>query len=248
MKERVINKVINHRFDECKLSALHGLIERNENSASELAKQNIEAKNLKNDISELKDSLGKIEDNFQGKLLTKSFFMMKEDVKSQISKARVNYNIFVWLSTSIPILAFLFHFLILKNRSHVNSFDFNYFLSFTVPFIALEILLFYYVRISYLEIKILNTQKLQVEHRLAVCRFIRSYARQKTHFYEKYITDGNKEAIKNYDGVSKFIGYPDAFESLIFSPIQTSGDNIPGALDGVNSIAELVGKIMSAKK
>ncbi|WP_038914009.1 hypothetical protein, partial [Dickeya zeae] len=92
MRERVINKIVSYNFDSDKLARLYGLIERNEKSTSELAKQNNEIKKSKNDVIELKDALSEIEDNFQGKLLTRSFFMMKEDIKVQILKARVNYR------------------------------------------------------------------------------------------------------------------------------------------------------------
>ncbi|WKV51170.1 hypothetical protein [Dickeya fangzhongdai] len=250
LKEMVEISSVRYLFDEGKLSKLYDLVNKNATSIIRLQEEAVRINNLHAKLDIMRSELNDMDANYQGRLLTKSFHMMGKDLKEELVTARKNYNLFLVASISVPVLAFFVHFFIMNSITHniIGGFDFNNFLSYTVPFLTLEIMLFYFGRVSYLEIKALNAQKLQVNHRLAVSRFIRSYVRQKTEFHQKHINDAYKDAINKSGELGRFIGYPDSFEGLMFSPIQTSGDNIPSALDGVNSIAEIAGKVMSAKK
>ncbi|MFJ5456298.1 hypothetical protein [Pectobacterium sp. CHL-2024] len=257
MSERVFNHVIRNFLNEEKLSAVYDLVEKNNKLISDLTKRNLLVNKLGKHVEYLKKELDRIEPEYQGRLLTKSFFLMLKGVNRQLLWSKIKYNSLTFFSVIIPVLVFLFHIYVSTlpvehslNKINLNNseFNFGYFLSYVVPFLSLEIMLFYFVRLSYRDMNMLNAQKLQVEHRLAVSRFISSYARQKTEFYEKNINETYKDAINKSGDLGKFIGYPEGFENLIFSPIQANGENIPSALDSVNSIAELAGKVMSAKK
>ncbi|MEE3649475.1 MULTISPECIES: hypothetical protein [unclassified Brenneria] len=97
------------------------------------------------------------------------------------------------------------------------------------PLLTLEILLFYFMRLFYGELKNIKSQLLQIDMRLSLCEFIHDY-------------------VEKRDGSEKTDSAWKAFESLIFSPIQANEDKIPAVLDGVETIAELAGKIIAAKK
>ncbi len=257
MKERVFNNMVYDFLNEGKLKEVYDLVEKNNEIISDLKKKNLFVNKLEKHVGALKKELDRIEPEYQGRLLTKSFFLMLNGVNKRLFWSKAKYNLLTFISVIIPILVICFHVYVstlpsenILHKINLNNenFDFGYFLSYVVPFLSLEIMLFYFVRLSYRDMNMLNAQRLQVEHRLAVSRFIRSYARQKTGFFEKYINDTCKDEINNNGDLGKFIGYPDGFENLIFSPIQADAENIPSALDSVNSIAELVGKVMSAKK
>lgn len=257
MKDRVFTNVVHGFLNQDELKKVYDLVEGNNNLTSNLRKENLFVNKLTKHVKELKKELDRIEPEYQGRLLTKSFFLMLNGVDRQLFWSKIKYNLLIFVSIIMPVLAFLFHIYVSTlpvgnslNKMNLDDGRVNlgYFLSYVVPFLSLEIMLFYFVRLSYRDMNMLNAQKLQVEHRLAVSRFIRSYARQKTGFYENNINDTYKDAINKSGELGKFIGYPEGFENLIFSPIQANGENIPSALDSVNSIAELAGKIMSAKK
>ena len=84
----------------------------------------------------------------------------------------------------------------------------------------------YFFRLSYLEAKALRTQLMQIELRLSLCSFIDGYVE-----YRK----------KNDIAIDKVL---DAFDSLIFSPIQTNENNIPAMFDGLEAIAGVAEKVM----
>ena len=85
------------------------------------------------------------------------------------------------------------------------------------------------MRLYYSEVKTLNTQLLQIDHRLSLCEFIHDYIEKK---------NADKDNKQSWD----------LFESLIFSPIQVASDNIPSIIDGANAVADLAGKIISKSK
>ena len=98
-------------------------------------------------------------------------------------------------------------------------------LAYYLPVFSLELLVFYFMRLYYIEEKTIKTQMLQIEQRLSLCEFIHDYVETKN----KSGADKESWAL---------------FEKLIFSPIQISSDNIPSLLDGAATVAELAGKVI----
>ncbi|ORJ18667.1 hypothetical protein BS639_24110 [Rouxiella silvae] len=101
-------------------------------------------------------------------------------------------------------------------------------LIYYVPVVTLEVVIFYFMRLYYGEVRMIKTQLLQIDHRLSLCEFIHDYVEKRKDSPEE------KDSWK-------------AFENLIFSPIQLSADNIPSVLDGANAIADLAGKVIPKK-
>ncbi|HCQ7467721.1 TPA: hypothetical protein P7Y84_005232 [Klebsiella pneumoniae] len=99
-------------------------------------------------------------------------------------------------------------------------------LSYYLPILSLELLMFYFMRLYYIEGKSIKAQMLQIDQRLSLCEFIHDYVET-----------------KNNSGTEKESW--SLFEKLIFSPIQVTSENIPSLLDGASSIAELAGKVLS---
>lgn len=98
-------------------------------------------------------------------------------------------------------------------------------LGLALPFLSLELILLYFYRVKLLEVRSLSAQILQVGYRLSLCQFIQSYAEYSQGIHEKSP------------------GLLEKFESVIFSPIVANENEIPSTFDGVNQIAELIGKI-----
>ncbi|MNE42872.1 hypothetical protein D3C80_1370220 [compost metagenome] len=101
-------------------------------------------------------------------------------------------------------------------------------LMYAVPVLTLEILIFYFMRLYYSEVRSIRAQLLQIDLRLSLCEFIHDFIEKKNESKDHSDSWGN-------------------FESLIFSPIQMSADNIPSVLDGANAVADVLGKVMPKK-
>jgi hypothetical protein len=163
----------------------------------------------------------------------------------------------------IPAMVIYHHDMIVKSILSVNKdgsyLDWVKLSLYSFPVAFLEMVSLYFTRLSYVELKNIKAQTVQLRLRLSACMFIKDYVRQKQRVYNYAIfgVEDDHDRLRNFlkdKGSSSEINnialvkFPEEFEKLIFSPIQTNGDNIPSALDGVNSIAELAGKIISAKK
>lgn len=89
----------------------------------------------------------------------------------------------------------------------------------TLPTITIELILFYFFRISYQSWKSTSGQILQLKNKKACLQFI-----------ENYIDFKSNKQIDNFD----------KFESLIFSGIVTDDSKIPPAFDGIDQLANLI--------
>lgn len=161
------------------------------------------------------------EGNF--KLLSKAFSSIKSSKSKEINAAQWRLWGVIMFLISVP--AALFSYFIYRDVSFTWVGLFRY-----VPLISIEILLFYFMRLFYLEAKSLKSQLMQIDLRLNLCEFIYDYVESK----DKSPSDAAKESWK-------------AFEALIFSPIQPNEDKIPSVMDGTDVLAELAGKILKAK-
>ncbi|MBK4825921.1 hypothetical protein IMY97_23025 [Pectobacterium versatile] len=244
------------------------MVIKNEATLNELTSQTRKLNNLKKEVNELEKKLNGLESTLQVNLLKNAFLKIKSDISEQLKNENEKYKKSVRATLFTPVIVTVFSiFLHVIFPFSMNLLEFQYthiynaivnfsyetIILYSLPIIAFEIALFYFTRVIYVEIKSLKAQITQIDHRIASCEFIRSYMKQKNDHLEEIIKLSYNETVKNMfkddgDGVGKFISFPSDFERLIFTPIQMTSDNIPAVLDGVNSIAELAGKVMSAKK
>ncbi|UMO89365.1 hypothetical protein HP572_07545 [Pectobacterium sp. PL64] len=260
-------KSINFFLEKGKVERAHDLVVKNEKIINELASQTARIKSLKRDVDKLEKSLGGVESTLQVNLLKESFIRIKDSISSQLIDANKKYSRLMILTIFSPLLFLVLSFLVhvfvpfLMNLINYNkvddyissvSFGLESVIFYTLPVLAFEMVLLYFSRVMYVDLKSLKAQMIQIEHRIASCEFIRSYVKQKDGYLNEIIKlSTNNDTVKKIlseGSVDRFIGFPADFEKLIFNPIQMNSENIPALLDGVNSIADLAGKVMSAKK
>ncbi|MCJ0929397.1 hypothetical protein MTX11_15795 [Acinetobacter lwoffii] len=92
----------------------------------------------------------------------------------------------------------------------------------TIPLTILIFVLLYFFKIILQTMRSIQSQLLQLDLRMTLCRFIQSYA--------DYAVDLKK---KHPDGFEKF-------ESLIFSPLVSSDDKVPNTFDGLDQLSSVV--------
>lgn len=92
---------------------------------------------------------------------------------------------------------------------------------------GLELLLLYFFRVALQNFRSIKAQLLQIDLRMTLCQFVQSYA--------EYSKDARE--------VSP--GLLERFEQVVFSGIVNDESSIPSTFDGLDKLAELVGKIKS---
>ncbi|WP_156160170.1 hypothetical protein [Pseudomonas sp. 2(2015)] len=90
---------------------------------------------------------------------------------------------------------------------------------------GLELLLLYFFRVALQNFKSVKAQLLQIDLRMTLCQFVQSYAE-----YSKEARTGSP-------------GLLERFEQVVFSGIVNDEGAIPSTFDGLDKLAELVGKI-----
>lgn len=90
---------------------------------------------------------------------------------------------------------------------------------------GLEVLLLYFFRVALQNFKSIKAQLLQIDLRMTLCQFVQSYVE-----YSKEARQGSP-------------GLLDRFEQVVFSGIVNDEGAIPSTFDGLDKVAELVGKI-----
>lgn len=179
---------------------------------------------LEVDLTNYEAKLSEYKNEYNFVLLSKAFKKMSTDKNAELKNAKKITWTFTALLSIPPLFTFLNHVCSwIDIGTGLNT------LTFYLPLLTIELLIFYFMRLYYGEVKTLNTQLLQIEHRLSLCEFVHDYIDK-----------------KNADKDNK--SSRDAFEALIFSPIQVSAENIPSLLDGANAVADIAGKVMSKTK
>ncbi|HCT7446475.1 TPA: hypothetical protein OT746_004032 [Klebsiella variicola] len=179
------------------------------------------AENSQKDISKYVSKLNEYKSEYNFVLLSKAFSKLLTTKQEEYRKNHNTITFFSALLVVIPVGALLDHIL----EWYKVEFNFSA-LAYYLPILSLELLMFYFMRLYYIEGKAIKAQLLQIEQRLSLCEFIHDYVEKKNN------SGSEKESWS-------------LFEKLIFSPIQVSSENIPSLLDGASSIAELAGKILS---
>lgn len=194
----------------------------------ELRKEDVEKLLGKADVSivnlqSYNDKLDEYKGEFNFVLLSKAFSRMKNDKKQELKNARRWMNFYTLVLMAIPTLT-----LVTLLNAWINFDSSLKHLIYAVPLLTLEVLIFYFMRLYYGEVRSIRAQLLQIDLRLSLCEFIHDFIGKKN------------ESKENSDSWA-------TFESLIFSPIQMSADNIPSVLDGANAVADVLGKVMPKK-
>ncbi|EPN2470621.1 hypothetical protein ACTWBP_005065 [Klebsiella pneumoniae] len=179
------------------------------------------AENSQKDISTYVDKLNEYKSEYNFVLLSKAFSNLLHTKQDEYQKNHHSVIFFSVLLVLIPTGALINHiFELYKVEFNLSA------LAYYLPILSLELLIFYFMRLYYIEGKAIKAQLLQIEQRLSLCEFIHDYVETKSK------SGSEKESWS-------------LFEKLIFSPIQVSSENIPSLLDGASSIAELAGKVLS---
>ncbi|MDI3362948.1 hypothetical protein QQF21_19810 [Lelliottia sp. V89_10] len=171
-------------------------------------------------LKEYDEKLAEYKNDYNFVLLSKAFSNLLSTKKEELKNTSFITKAFVTALLLIPVLVLINH---IQNWYEVTM-NINA-LAYYIPIFSLELLIFYFMRLYYLEERTIKTQMLQIEQRLSLCEFIHDYVEK-----------------KNKDGSDKDSWL--LFEKLIFSPIQLSSENIPSLLDGATTVAELAGKIL----
>lgn len=186
----------------------------------EIGKLIIQADNSKQSLTEYDTKLTEYKNDYNFVLLSKAFSNLLKTKKEELSKNGNATKLFFIALLSIPILALMNHVF----NWYSVTIDINA-IAYYLPIFSLELLIFYFMRLYYIEGKTIKTQILQIEQRLSLCEFIHDYVDTKNK------TGADKDSWS-------------LFEKLIFSPIQLSSENIPSILDGASMVAELAGKVL----
>ncbi|CAI0904234.1 Uncharacterised protein [Serratia quinivorans] len=182
-------------------------------------------------INEISDRLSSYHSEFNFVGLYAGFKELKKVKDEELDSAKDSYHLAMVVAIILPLLSIGIHILF---PQLVNGKTLVEWVSWAAPFAAVELLILYYARVIYSEVKSLRTQLVQINLRGALCQFIEEYMNY-------------RKKIKNEKGELNDAAL-DKFDSLIFSAIQMDSDNIPGALDGINAIAELAGKVLAKGK
>lgn len=180
----------------------------------------INAAEAQKSLSEYDEKLAEYKNNYNFVLLSKAFANLLNTKKVELKGSSKTTRFFISVLVLIPSLALANHvFGWYTVKMDINA------IAYYLPLLSLELLIFYFMRLYYLEERTIKTQMLQIEQRLSLCEFIHDYVERK-----------NKEGFDKDSWV--------LFEKLIFSPIQLSSENIPSLLDGATTVAELAGKVL----
>lgn len=195
-------------------------INENEVNLSEMIGQQ---ETLKKEVDDIEERLDGYKGEYNFVLLSKAFNRMKNDKRDELKSSRKWMNIYTLFLVFIPIITLVAMF-----KEWVVFDSIAKHITYSVPLLTLEILIFYFMRLYYSEVRSIRAQLLQIDLRLSLCEFIHDFIEKKNESRDHSDSWGN-------------------FESLIFSPIQMSADNIPSVLDGANAVADVLGKVMPKK-
>lgn len=195
------------------LKSLPDVIQRSEKER-ETAEKAIEAREAR--INGLAEKLEKYETAFNFVGLYAGFSSMRA---TKVSEKRWNFFYLIVLG-GLLLLPFVIKLIYLNDDSGIKL-D----LIGLATLAGLEVLLLYFFRVALQNFKSIKAQLLQIDLRMTLCQFVQSYAE-----YSKEARQGSP-------------GLLDRFEQVVFSGIVNDEGSIPSTFDGLDKVAELVGKI-----
>lgn len=177
----------------------------------ELKEREDRASNLKQSLDTYKDAF-----NFVG--LSDGFNNLAEQKKKEIK------NVLWWLRlvSILILLPLIFEVSYVLANIEKGAELTRIMMLVALPTVSLVVILVYYFRVLLANYKSLQSQLLQIDLRMTLCRFI--------HNYSEYAGDMKKQ---DKDSLDKF-------ESIIFSGIAPNADHIPSTFDGVEQLGKLI--------
>ena len=112
----------------------------------------------------------------------------------------------------------------------INDFNSPIFIIVTISTILFLFILLYFFRISLVNVKSIKSQILQIDLRLTLCQFIHNYDSD-----TKDLREGMKESFGK-------------FESVIFSPLVATEDQMPATFDGLEQLTGLISSFNKGSK
>lgn len=104
------------------------------------------------------------------------------------------------------------------------------FIIITISTILFLFILLYFFKISLVNVRSIKSQILQIDLRLTLCQFIHNYDAD-----TKGLREGMKESFER-------------FESVIFSPIVATEDQMPATFDGLEQLTGILGSFNKGSK
>ena len=148
--------------------------------------------------------------------------------KQKIAEKRFAFSALMALGLLVvaPVIAEVIFLISL----HIDSFEkYKQSLIFILPpVVALEVLFIYFFRVVLVHFRSIKAQLLQLELRTALCQFIESYST-----YSAEIKAKNSTALEK-------------FESLVFSGLLASEEQLPSTFDGTEQLAKLFKSMKSS--
>lgn len=177
-------------------------------------------------VVDIELKLKNIKQQYDFVLLNKGFKDLYEQKKINLEHIRDGYGNFgaLLILTPVVVLIILIIFFIIFGKEVVE-----YLIYIVPPVTTFMIMMFYFARVMLQDKRALQSQMIQIELRMALCQFIHNYAEETESLHKK-----NEKAFEK-------------FESLIFSPIVSSDDNIPSTIDGIDQLVRLVQTFKGSK-
>ncbi|MFM2589663.1 hypothetical protein [Vibrio sp. TBV020] len=178
----------------------------------------VELREREEKASKLKESLDSYKDAFNFVGLSEGFNQLAEQKKQEVR------DVLFWLrlvSILIVLPLALEIVYVLANIDKGAELS-RIMMLVALPTVSLIAILVYYFRVLLSNYKSLQSQLLQIDLRMTLCRFI--------HNYSEYASD-----MKKQDKFSL-----EKFENIIFSGITASTENIPSTFDGVEQLGKLI--------
>lgn len=200
------------------ISKVEEFIRTRDETVSKIDTWNSEFEAKKAAVEILKDKLDTYETGFNFVGLYQGFSALKKEKVDLVPSLEKR---FTGLAAGIVIIPILELIWVLFNYKSLNT-NLGILGFIALPTISIIIVLFYFLRVSLIDLKSLKSQIMQLELRMTLCQFIQSYAEK-----SKELKEHNKEGFEK-------------FESLIFSSIVSSDDKIPSTFDGMEQLSSLL--------
>lgn len=200
------------------ISKVEEFIRTRDETVSKIDTWNSEFEAKKAAVEILKDKLDTYKTGFNFVGLYQGFSALKKEKVDLVPSLEKR---FTGLAAGIVIIPILELIWVLFNYKSLNT-NLGILGFIALPTISIIIILFYFLRVSLIDLKSLKSQIMQLELRMTLCQFIQSYAEK-----SKELKEHNKEGFEK-------------FESLIFSSIVSSDDKIPSTFDGMEQLSSLL--------
>lgn len=184
-----------------------------------LSKKTIENEKLLSDIAVIRSSLDeqKYAYNFLG--LSAGFSKLKGAKEAELKTEKETYKNLMITIIAIIFIKTIGSLVYLWSNDPINSI----FIAITIATVFFLFVLLYFFRISLINVKSIKSQILQIDLRLTLCQFIHNY-------------DSNTKDLR--EGMKESFG---KFESVIFSPLVATEDQMPSTFDGLEQLTGMIG-------